>query len=177
MRHGLSMIESLLNACRAPLQGSTAVRFLTRRQNLGALGAFLATLIPAPRLVLADDNAVNRAILQFTQGRIPVKAKVSLSIPNPVIDGDLAEIEVSVVSPMTTESYVADLLILASANRNPIVATLHFSLSSGIAKAKTRIRLVQPADHKQTVTAVARSNDGMYFADYKTVEVTGVGCG
>lgn len=80
---------------------------------------------------------------------------------------------VSVDSPMTADSFVESVLILADGNPNPAVATFHFTAMSGVAEAKTRIRLAKT----QNVIAVAKMNDGSTFIDRKEVKVTIGGCG
>ncbi len=80
---------------------------------------------------------------------------------------------VSVDSPMTEQSYVSDVLVLADGNPRGGVATFHFSPASGVAEANTRIRLAET----QNVIAVAKMNDGSFFTASKQVKVTIGGCG
>jgi sulfur-oxidizing protein SoxY len=53
------------------------------------------------------------------------------------------------------------------------MATFHFTPLSGVAEANTRIRLATT----QTITAVAKMNDGALFMATKQVKVTIGGCG
>ena len=82
-------------------------------------------------------------------------------------------ISVSVDSPMTDDSYVESVMILAEGNPNPDVATFHFTPASGVARASTRMRLAKT----QNVIAVAKMNDGSVFTDTRNVKVTIGGCG
>jgi sulfur-oxidizing protein SoxY len=74
---------------------------------------------------------------------------------------------------MTAQSHVTEVLILADGNPRSGVAKFHFSPSSGVAEANTRIRLAAT----QNVIAVAKMNDGSFFMASKPVKVTIGGCG
>jgi sulfur-oxidizing protein SoxY len=80
---------------------------------------------------------------------------------------------ISVESPMTDESHVTDVLIVADGNPNAGVATFHFSPASGVAEANTRMRLASTQD----VIAIAKMNDGSFFTASRQVKVTIGGCG
>ena len=80
---------------------------------------------------------------------------------------------VTVDSPMTEQSHVTDVLVVADGNPNGGVATFHFSPASGVAEANTRIRLAAT----QNIIAVAKMNDGSFFMAAKQVKVTIGGCG
>jgi sulfur-oxidizing protein SoxY len=80
---------------------------------------------------------------------------------------------VSVESPMTEQSYVSDVLVVADGNPRGGIVTFHFSPASGMAEANTRIRLAGT----QNVIAVAKMNDGSFFKASKQVKVTIGGCG
>ena len=58
---------------------------------------------------------------------------------------------VSVDSPMSEQSHVTDVIVMADGNPRPGVVTFHFSPMSGVAEANTRIRL----GNTQNVIAVA----------------------
>ena len=80
---------------------------------------------------------------------------------------------VTVESPMTAQSHVTDVMIVANENPRSGVVTFHFSPASGVAEANTRIRLAATQD----VIAVAKMNDGSVFMANKQVKVTIGGCG
>jgi len=80
---------------------------------------------------------------------------------------------VSVESPMTEQSYVSDVLVVAEGNPRGGIATFHFSPASGVAEVNTRIRLAET----ENVIAIAKMNDGTVFKTSKQVKVTIGGCG
>jgi sulfur-oxidizing protein SoxY len=147
---------------------------LDRRQVLGvsagalATAALGATISPA---VAANDSA--DLIKKFTGGKTPAEGKVKLDLPEIAENGNTVPLTVLVESPMTEQSYVSDVLIVADGNPNGGMAMFHFSPASGVAEANTRVRLAAT----QTITAVARMNDGSFFTASRQVKVTIGGCG
>ncbi|UIJ73159.1 thiosulfate oxidation carrier protein SoxY [Aurantimonas sp. HBX-1] len=148
---------------------------MTRRQ-IFALSAGAATyglFAFAPSRALASIEEAEKALAAFTGGAKPQTGTISLTAPEIAENGNTVPISVTVESPMTEESYVESVTILAEGNPNPEVATFHFTPMSGSATATTRIRLAQT----QNVIAVAKMNDGSVFSDRKEVKVTIGGCG
>ena len=96
-----------------------------------------------------------------------------LDLPEIAENGSTVPMTVSVESPMTEQSYVSDVLIVADGNPRGGIATLHFSPASGVAEANIRIRLAET----QNVVAIAKMNDGSVFTTSKQVKVTIGGCG
>ena len=147
---------------------------LNRRQALAlGTGAVLATTLSlraAP--ALAAKNSTDEAIKAFTGGKEPVKGKVKLELPEIAENGNTVPMTVGVDAPMTKESFVEEVMIVADGNPNPGVISFHFTPSS-VPEANTRIRLAET----QNVIAVARMNDGSVFSDVKQVKVTIGGCG
>src|SRR6187549_3597678 len=143
-----------------------------RRQTL-ALGASAmsgAVLGPLPGLAKNDSE---EAIKKFTGGKTPVQGKIKLDLPEIAENGNTVPMTVTVESPMTEQSHVTDVLIVADENPRSGVVTFHFSPASGVAEANTRIRLAATQD----VIAVAKMNDGSVFIASKQVKVTIGGCG
>ena len=143
-----------------------------RRQTL-ALGAgamSVAVLGPLPGLAKNDSE---EAIKKFTGGKTPVQGKIKLDLPEIAENGNTVPMTVTVESPMTEQSHVTDVLIVADENPRSGVVTFHFSPASGVAEANTRIRLAATQD----VIAVAKMNDGSVFMTSKQVKVTIGGCG
>jgi sulfur-oxidizing protein SoxY len=101
-----------------------------------------------------------------------VRGKVKLELPEIAENGNTVPMTVSVDVPMTAESYVEEVMIVAEGNPNPGVISFRFTPSS-VAEANTRIRLAET----QNVIAVARMNDGSVFSDVRQVKVTIGGCG
>ena len=96
-----------------------------------------------------------------------------LDLPEIAENGNTVPMTISVESPMTEESYVTDVLVVADGNPRGGVVTFHFSPASGSAEVNTRIRLAET----QNVIAVAKMNDGSVFTASKQVKVTIGGCG
>ena len=146
---------------------------ISRRQALGlGAGAFAAMALPLrPTAALAKNDA-EEVIKAFAGGKTPEKAKVKLELPEIAENGNTVPVTVSVESPMTKESYVKDVPIIADGNPRAGVITFHFS-PSAVPEANTRIRLAET----QNVVAIAKMNDGSVYMASKEVKVTIGGCG
>jgi len=144
----------------------------SRRQAMalgaGGLGAAMLGTPPA-----SAKNDADEAIKKFTGGRTPVEGKVKLDLPEIAENGNTVPMTVTVESPMTEQSHVTDVLVVANENPRSGVVTFHFTPASGVAEANTRIRLAATQD----VIAVAKMNDGSVFMTSKQVKVTIGGCG
>jgi sulfur-oxidizing protein SoxY len=118
-------------------------------------------------------NDAEEAIKKFTGGKTPVQGKIKLDLPEIAENGNTVPMTVTVESPMTEQSHVTDVLIVADENPRSGVVTFHFSPASGVAEANTRIRLA----NTQNIVAVAKTNDGKFYTASKQVKVTIGGCG
>ena len=146
----------------------------SRRQALGiGAGAVAATALGQSITPAFAKNDYEDLIKQFTGGKAPTEGRVKLDLPEIAENGNTVPITVTVESPMTEQSYVTDVLVVADENPRGGVATFHFSPLSGIAEANTRIRLA----NTQNIIAVAKMSDGSYFTAKKLVKVTIGGCG
>ena len=143
-----------------------------RRQTLALGAGAISVAVLSPTAALAKNDA-DEAIKKFTGGKTPVPGKVKLDLPEIAENGNTVPMTVTVESPMTEQSHVTDVLIVADENPRSGVVTFHFSPASGIAEANTRIRLAATQD----VIAVAKMNDGSVFMGSKQVKVTIGGCG
>src|SRR6516164_9887201 len=139
--------------------------------GLGAVA--VAASVGGPGVVLAAKNDAEDLIKRFTGGRNATEGRVRLDLPEIAENGNTVPMTISVESPMTEESYVSDVLVVAEGNPRGGVATFHFSPASGVAEVNTRIRLAETQD----VIAIARMNDGAVFRASKQVKVTIGGCG
>jgi sulfur-oxidizing protein SoxY len=152
--------------------GVQMIPTLNRRQALalgaGAMGAAMFGVASA----LAKNDA-EEAIKKFTGGKTPVQGKIKLDLPEIAENGNTVPMTVTVESPMTEQSHVTEVLIVADENPRSGVVKFHFSPASGVAEANTRIRLAATQD----VIAVAKMNDGSFFIASKPVKVTIGGCG
>lgn len=148
---------------------------ISRRQVLSLAGTALTVCAVSGMTfpAFAGKNDSDDLIKKFTGGKEPLKGKVKLDLPEIAENGNAVPMTVSVESPMTEESHVTEVLIVADANPNGAVATFHFSPASGVAEANTRIRLAET----QNVIAIAKMNDGSVFTDSRQVKVTIGGCG
>jgi sulfur-oxidizing protein SoxY len=146
---------------------------ISRRQALAIGGGVLvaAGLGRSGPALAANDSA--DLVKQFTAGKTATPGRVKLDLPEIAENGNTVPMTVSVESPMTSQSHVTDVLIVADGNPRGGVATFHFSPASGVAEANTRIRLART----QNIIAVARMNDGSFFTASKEVKVTIGGCG
>ena len=139
--------------------------------TIGAGAVAFVTLLPSSA-AFAKNN-IDEAIAKFTGGKTPATGRIKLDVPEIAENGNTVPMTVTVESPMTAQSYVSDVLIVADGNPNAGVATFHFTPATGVAEANTRIRLAET----QNVTAVAKMNDGSFFQVTKQVKVTIGGCG
>jgi sulfur-oxidizing protein SoxY len=149
-------------------------RIFNRRQTLAlGAGAMSVVMLGVPIGPALAKNDSDEAIKKFTGGKTPVQGKVKLDLPEIAENGNTVPMTVSVESPMTEQSHVTDVLIVADENPRSGVVTFHFSPASGVAEANTRVRLAAT----QNVIAVAKMNDGSFFMASKQVKVTIGGCG
>jgi sulfur-oxidizing protein SoxY len=148
---------------------------LHRRRLLTiAMGAVAATAWSGScRLAFAAKNDSEELIKKFTGGKTAAEGRMRLDLPEIAENGNTVPMTVSVESPMTEQSYVSDVLVVADGNPRGGIATFHFSPASGIAEVNTRIRLAET----QNVIAIGRMNDGSVFTTSKQVKVTIGGCG
>jgi len=146
---------------------------INRRQALSiGAGALAVAMGGFANTAHADKNAADEMIAKFAGGKTPVAGKVHLDLPEIAENGNTVPMSLSVDSPMTAQSHVTEVLVVADGNPRPDVATFHFSPAS-VAEASTRIRLAKT----QNITAVAKMNDGSVFMGTKQVKVTIGGCG
>ncbi|WP_339027214.1 thiosulfate oxidation carrier protein SoxY [Bradyrhizobium symbiodeficiens] len=149
------------------------MKAINRRQAFALGGGFvMLTLMPMAADAEVTGDAA-KSIEKFTGGKQPVKGKISLDLPEIAENGNTVPLSLTVESPMTADSYVKEVMILADGNPNAGVATLMFTPLSGKAEASIRIRLAAT----QNVVAVAKMSDGSLFTEQKTVKVTIGGCG
>ncbi|MEI7805581.1 MAG: thiosulfate oxidation carrier protein SoxY [Hyphomicrobiales bacterium] len=143
-----------------------------RRQVLAYSAAAAAVLSGTIKPAAAANDSAE-LIKKFTGGKTPQQGRVKLDLPEIAENGNTVPMTVVVESPMTEQSYVSDVMVVADGNPNGGVVTFHFSPASGVAEANTRIRLATSQD----IIAVAKMNDGSFFMASKPVKVTIGGCG
>lgn len=144
-----------------------------RRQALAlGFGAVSAVVLRDTITPTWASNGTQELVWQFTGGKLAVRGKVTLDLPDIAQDGNAVRMTLSVESPMTEKEHVTDVLVVANGNPRCQVATFHFSPASGLARVVTRIRLAS----MQNVVAVAKMNDGSCYITSKEVRVAFGGC-
>jgi sulfur-oxidizing protein SoxY len=144
----------------------------SRRQLLASAGVVAAAAWTGSVVPAAANDASDR-IAKFTGGKQPVSGKIKLDMPEIAENGNTVPMTVAVDSPMTEQSHVTDVLVVADGNPNGGVVTFHFTPMSGVAEANTRIRLART----QNVIVIAKTSDGGLYTASKEIKVTIGGCG
>lgn len=134
----------------------------SRRETLGmALGAAVVTVLPFRANAAADD-----LIAEFTGGAELGEGGLTLTAPEIAENGNTVPISVDAPGAVS-------IMVLATGNPTPGVATFNFGPLAGSQSASTRIRLAGTQD----VVAVAKMADGSFVKAGATVKVTIGGCG
>ncbi|AXT33884.1 thiosulfate oxidation carrier protein SoxY [Phaeobacter sp. LSS9] len=134
----------------------------SRRDTLGlGLGAAALTMLPL-RVVAATEDR----IAEFTGGAKMADTGLTLTAPEIAENGNTVPIAVD--APGATA-----IMILATGNPTPGVATFAFGPLAASQSASTRIRLAGTQD----IVAVAKMADGSFAKASSTVKVTIGGCG
>jgi sulfur-oxidizing protein SoxY len=154
---------------------------MTRRMALGVLAAVaggaltLAAPAPAAAQALGQNEPLDAALKRVFGGR-PMKdgsGVVKLDVPLIAENGAVVPVAVEVNAPMTAQSYVKHIYIVADKNRIPIVTRVVLTPASGQAYMGANIRLGETTD----VRAVVEQSDGTLLAVKREVKVTVGGCG
>ena len=143
---------------------------LSRRTALAAAGGgWIALTMPAARAATAAEEEIKKIL----NGRATKDGGMKLDVPSIAENGLVVPLTVDVDSAMTDSNYVKSVHVIAEGNPNPLVATFHFTPSSGKAAASTRMRLAQT----QNVIAIAELSNGELRMTKAEVKVTIGGCG
>jgi sulfur-oxidizing protein SoxY len=156
---------------------------MTRRAMLGALGAAGVTVaaggVLAPRVAgaqaLGQNEPVEAALKRVFGGR-PFKdgsGMIKLDVPLIAENGAVVQVGVEANAPMTPQSYVKNIYVVADKNRIPIVTRVALTPESGQAYMGANIRLGETTD----VRAIVEQSDGTLLAVKREVKVTVGGCG
>ena len=135
----------------------------TRRETL-AIGAGAVALATLPLRAFA--SASDEAIAAFTGGAEMGEGGLELTAPEIAENGNTVPIGVDAPG-------AAAVMILATGNPTPGVATFNFGSGAAAQAASTRIRLAGTQD----VVAIAKMADGSFVKTSATVKVTIGGCG
>lgn len=134
----------------------------SRRDTLAlGLGAVALTVLPFQVSAAADD-----AIASFTGGADMADTGLTLTAPEIAENGNT--VPVSVDAPGAVS-----IMVLATGNPTPGVATFNFGPLAAEQSASTRIRLAGTQD----VVAIAKMADGTFARASQAVKVTIGGCG
>ena len=135
---------------------------LTRRHTLMmAFGSAVAALLPVRAFAALEDD-----IAAFTGGANVGSEGITLIAPEIAENGNTVPIEV--IAPGAKA-----IIVFASGNPVPAVATFNFGPLAASQSAVTRIRLAGTQD----VVAIARMPDGTFVQTSQEVKVTIGGCG
>ncbi len=149
------------------------ILILNRRQVLAVgAGVIAATTLGGLSPASAANDSTD-LINKFTGGKKPVEGRVKIDMPEIAENGNTVPMTISVESPMSAQSFVSDVIVVADGNPRAGVATFRFSPASGMAEVNTRVRLAKT----QNIIAVAKMNDGSFYMASKQVKVTIGGCG
>ena len=144
---------------------------MQRRAILAMTGLGIGgVLSPVHAQMQAQTNDAIRRLVGTAE---PQAGRVTIRAPNIAENGNAVPVNVSVESPMTADSHVRAIHILADRNPAAEVASFRLTPSMGRAQAETRIRLSETQD----VIALAEMNDGSIWMARAEVKVTIGGCG
>jgi sulfur-oxidizing protein SoxY len=156
---------------------------MTRRAVLGALSAagvaavvgITMTPRPAAAQLFGQNETVEAALKRLFGGK-PIKdgsALIKLDVPLIAENGAVVPVSVEVNAPMTPQSYVRHIYVVADRNRIPIVTRVALTPDSGEAYMGANIRLGETGD----VRAIVEQSDGTLLQVKREVKVTVGGCG
>ncbi len=137
------------------------MEFSRREALVMGLGAAMVTVLPFRVNAAADDR-----IAAFTGGADIAEGGVTLTAPEIAENGNTVPVSVA------AEGATA-IMVLATGNPTPGVATFNFGPGAAAQSASTRIRLAGTQD----VVAIAKLADGSFAKASATVKVTIGGCG
>ena len=143
---------------------------MRRRRFLAAAAGAMALPALAQRFQPAQD--IRPLIAQITGGKEPQRGGIEVELPQIAENGNSVPMRVRVASPMTEQSHVDAIHILAERNPRPRVASFYLEPASGRAEVTTRVRLAGT----QPVTVIAALSDGTFRMTRTDVLVTSAAC-
>ena len=156
---------------------------MTRREVLGVLGAASVVAVagealvptPAAAQALGQNESVEAALKRVFGGRAMKDGAGAIKLDIPLIaeNGAVVPVAVEVNAPMTPQSYVKHIYVVADKNRIPIVTRVALTPESGQAYMGANIRLGETGD----VRAIVEQSDGTLLQLKREVKVTVGGCG
>jgi sulfur-oxidizing protein SoxY len=156
---------------------------MTRRGLLSKLVAVSALLLfrnPAqggPDFDIASEPppvyTLEERLTPILAGRTPTHERVTLIMPPHAEDGGTVPMQLDVESPMTEQSHVQKIYVIADQNPDPLVFSASLHPGIGHVRWKLNIRLAE----NSRVRAIAEMNNGELFTQEVEVEVLVGGCG
>jgi sulfur-oxidizing protein SoxY len=143
---------------------------MKRRTFMAAVAGAVALPAAAQRFQPAQD--IGPLIAQITGGKEPQRGGIEVELPQIAENGNSVPMRVRVASPMTEQSHVDAIHILAERNPRPRVASFYLEPASGRAEVTTRVRLAGT----QAVTVIAALSDGTFRMTKTDVLVTSAAC-
>lgn len=136
---------------------------ITRREAiLAGFGSIATAAVPGMGLAATVDELT----ATFTGGAAAGEGGLTLTAPEIAENGNTVPVEVNAPGAVA-------IMILATGNPEPAVATFTFGPAAGSQRAATRIRLAKTQD----IVAMAKMADGSVVQASATVKVTIGGCG
>lgn len=130
-----------------------------------------ATLLA--KAAIAQQNQQRASLLhEMTGGAAVNVGRVTVDTPPLADNGHSVPVRVLVESPMTADSHVRRIMLLAERNPRPLVASFNLGPHSGRAEIAARIRLADIQD----VLALAQLSDGSWWMGGAHVVVTELAC-
>jgi sulfur-oxidizing protein SoxY len=145
----------------------------TRRETLALAAIASLAAFLAPKMAMADEQAVAAEIKKLYGDRKVDSGKVKLDVPEIAENGLVVPVNVEVESPMTEADYVKAVHVFADGNPAPGVVSYRFTPACGKAAASTRMRLAQT----QNIVCIAEMSNGDLHMTKSNVKVTIGGCG
>ena len=150
------------------------MRFISRRDALLLIPGLTAlawsgTVEPSQATPAEAATEIGR----FAGGGTAAPGRITLDLPEIAENGNSITLAFDIDHPMTPDSHVTEVLVIADNNPAPRVASFRFTPMSGRAAAATRIRLAGT----QVVSVLARTSEGKLFVAQRQVKVTVGGCG
>jgi sulfur-oxidizing protein SoxY len=145
----------------------------TRREMLALAAIASLAAFLAPKMAMADEQAVAAEIKKLYGDKKFDSGKVKLDVPEIAENGLVVPVNVEVESPMTEADYVKAVHVFADGNPAPGVVSYRFTPACGKAAASTRMRLAQT----QNVICIAEMSNGNLHMAKSNVKVTIGGCG
>ena len=124
---------------------------------------------------LGQNEPLDAALKRVFGGR-PMKdgsGMIKLDIPLIAENGAVVPVTVEVNAPMTPQSYVKHIYVVADKNRIPVVTRVTLAPEAGKASVGANIRLGETGE----VRAIVEQSDGTLLQVAREVKVTVGGCG